>query len=229
MAEMVLVRHGQASFDSNNYDQLSELGFHQAQKLGEHFARLGKSFDRVVVGTMQRHLETAQGILCGMGLAADHLPFEQHGGLNEYDFKVLIRLLSESHPELLSQRSDAKHAYYDNIRQALELWMNAEIAATPDSGHESWAAFTTRVNQAFENIHTHAAKKTLVVSSGGPISVVIGEVLQLGTEQIRSITVHIKNTAYQSILYDRSRFTLDSFNNVGHLEATGNQDMISFL
>lgn len=226
---MVFVRHGQASFDNDNYDQLSELGHRQACYLGEHFARLGKSFDRLVVGSMRRHQETATGILLGMGLAADHLPMEQYAGLDEYDFKVLIRLLAQVRPELLSQLPDAKRAYYYNIRQALQLWMNGEIAATPESEHETWLAFTTRVTRCFENIYAHPAKNTLVISSGGPISVVLGDVLQLAAEQIRSITLQIKNSAYQSILYDRKRFTLDCFNNVGHLEGTGKQDSITFL
>ena len=44
MAQIYLVRHGQASFGSSNYDQLSELGFEQARLLGRHGGRANLTF-----------------------------------------------------------------------------------------------------------------------------------------------------------------------------------------
>ena len=37
MSELHLVRHAQASFGSDNYDQLSDLGHRQSRLLGGHF------------------------------------------------------------------------------------------------------------------------------------------------------------------------------------------------
>ncbi|HEX5612745.1 MAG TPA: phosphoglycerate mutase family protein, partial [Burkholderiales bacterium] len=48
MAELYLVRHAQASFGTEDYDRLSELGRRQARWLGEYFAERGMRFDRVV-------------------------------------------------------------------------------------------------------------------------------------------------------------------------------------
>jgi len=59
MAEITLLRHAQASFGADNYDQLSELGHRQAQWLGQHLRNPGKGFDRLVMGSMVRHRETA--------------------------------------------------------------------------------------------------------------------------------------------------------------------------
>ena len=59
MAELFMVRHGQASFGTGNYDQLSALGERQGVWLGEYFAERGIAFDRVVTGSMQRHRQTA--------------------------------------------------------------------------------------------------------------------------------------------------------------------------
>lgn len=47
MAELYLVRHGQASFGTENYDRLSALGEQQGVWLGEYFARQDIVFDRV--------------------------------------------------------------------------------------------------------------------------------------------------------------------------------------
>ena len=41
MGEIILVRHGQAAFASDNYDQLTDLGWQQARWLGEHLAAMG--------------------------------------------------------------------------------------------------------------------------------------------------------------------------------------------
>ena len=58
MAHIYLVRHGQASFGSDNYDQLSSLGFEQARLLGQWFAHTRQSFGQVVTGGMARHRQT---------------------------------------------------------------------------------------------------------------------------------------------------------------------------
>src|SRR5581483_4845673 len=87
MAELYLVRHGQASFGAANYDQLSERGVQQSVWLGEYFAQRRITFDRVICGTLRRHEQTVDGIRLGMG--HPNLSYEQHAGLNEYDFQGL--------------------------------------------------------------------------------------------------------------------------------------------
>ena len=47
MATIYLIRHGQASFGSANYDQLSELGGRQADATGEYLARIAASIGLV--------------------------------------------------------------------------------------------------------------------------------------------------------------------------------------
>jgi len=60
MGRLFLVRHGQASFLSRNYDQLSSLGETQARHLGSYWAKRGMIFDRVGTGPSQRHRQSAQ-------------------------------------------------------------------------------------------------------------------------------------------------------------------------
>ena len=58
MAELIVVRHGQAAFGQENYDQLSDVGFEQARLAGGCFARHGVGagpFDIRHVGTATRH------------------------------------------------------------------------------------------------------------------------------------------------------------------------------
>ena len=65
MGTLYLVRHGQASFGADDYDQLSALGQAQARRLGEYWREsLGPElrFDAVLTGTLRRQLQTWQGI-----------------------------------------------------------------------------------------------------------------------------------------------------------------------
>ena len=88
MAELLLVRHAQASFGEDDYDRLSELGWRQSRWLGEYFAERRVKFDRVLRGSLRRHAETLAGIAQGMGIT---LEATQDPGLNEYDSQVLLR------------------------------------------------------------------------------------------------------------------------------------------
>ena len=60
MSELILIRHAQASFGHENYDNLSALGHDQAALLGSLFERLKITPDRVVIGTQKRHLQTLE-------------------------------------------------------------------------------------------------------------------------------------------------------------------------
>ena len=47
MSRLYLIRHGQASFLSDNYDQLSDMGKNQALELGDNFSSKDIIFDTV--------------------------------------------------------------------------------------------------------------------------------------------------------------------------------------
>ena len=87
MGTLYLVRHGQASFGEDDYDQLSELGRKQSVRLGEYFAQKGVAFDALIAGTLNRHKQTLEGILQGMNRQGEHLAWD---GLNEYDAQAVI-------------------------------------------------------------------------------------------------------------------------------------------
>ena len=73
MSVIYLIRHGQASFGTDNYDQLSAVGREQSTLLGNYFAALGEPIDRIYTGTLSRQRETAQLIAAALGPAAPPL------------------------------------------------------------------------------------------------------------------------------------------------------------
>ena len=66
MGTVHLVRHGQASFGADDYDQLSALGVRQCVRLGEYFRQRGRRFDAVLTGTLKRHAQSLAGIAQGL-------------------------------------------------------------------------------------------------------------------------------------------------------------------
>ena len=68
MGVIYLIRHGQASFASSNYDKLSSIGMEQGRILGLALKARGVKPDVLVCGGMQRHRETAEQCLQGLGV-----------------------------------------------------------------------------------------------------------------------------------------------------------------
>ena len=82
MGELLVIRHGQASFGADNYDKLSAAGHAQSAAVGKALRDAGWIPDRTITGTLIRQKET----LASMGFEAG----TEHSGLNEYDFKDLL-------------------------------------------------------------------------------------------------------------------------------------------
>ena len=80
MGTLYLIRHGQASFGADDYDQLSELGMRQAVRLGEWFHGKGVQFSAVMTGSLKRHVQTLEGIAKGMQW--DGVPLSWPGLMN---------------------------------------------------------------------------------------------------------------------------------------------------
>ena len=105
MSTLTLIRHGQASFFSDDYDKLSELGEEQSRVLGRHWIELGTGFDEVYVGTLKRQTRTA--VCAGEPFTEAGLEYPEiqtMEALNEYPsdqvMGVLLPELCEKHPEI---------------------------------------------------------------------------------------------------------------------------------
>ncbi len=213
MGTLYLVRHGQASFGADDYDQLSPLGRQQAVRLGEYWRGSGQRFDAVLTGTLRRHTQTLEGIAEGLpGLPAPTaLP-----SLNEYDSLALIRAV---HTEPL-QKPDTPELYRQHFRllcDALAQWMAGVISP---QGMPSWEDFASGVRAALEQVRRdHAGQNVLLVSSGGPISAAVGEVLGTAPEVTIALNMRIRNSAVTEFSVSPKRLMLQTFNTLPHLNA----------
>ena len=227
MSTIVFVRHGQASLFSDDYDQLSELGQQQSRELGRYLSRKDVIFDELYVGPRKRHRDTAALAheLCGNLTVAEEIPeFDEH----HVDQLVSNHLdeLGKEFPYLNDLRDTFHSAETPIVRQRAfarlfesvsVLWVND---ACPLFGIESWSAFKERVNTGIERItnRSGSSRAVLVATSAGTIIAAMHKALQCPDEVALGLGWRVWNCSLTAFAFTDSRFTLDRFNTMSHLE-----------
>ncbi len=221
MGTLYLVRHGQASFGADDYDQLSARGREQAVRLGQFWRARGLAFDAVITGTLRRHTQTLEGIAEGLQVTPEVL---QMPGLNEYDSHALITAI---HPQPLP-RPDTPELYRHHFRllcDALAQWMAGVISP---QGMPTWNEFSAGVRAALDHVRQHhTGQNVLLVSSGGPISTAVGEVLGTAPEVTIALNMRIRNSAVTEFSVSPKRLMLQTFNTLPHLNEAPHLDWIT--
>jgi broad specificity phosphatase PhoE len=230
MSTLYLVRHGQASFGTDNYDQLSPVGRQQAELLGRFFAESGEKIDRIYSGTLQRQRETAQLIAETIGHAE---PIVVDGAFDEYDGDVILRQFAASlSPEELQQadwpalKSD-RRKFQLFLERAARAWVEARIEA---EDMLPWHGFHGRIKAGLEAImRSEGRSKTLVLStSGGVIGTTVAHVLGLSNHMGVELNWAVHNASITRLIYNAQKVTLSMFNALPHLERDGLRHLITY-
>ncbi|NBX56382.1 MAG: histidine phosphatase family protein [Betaproteobacteria bacterium] len=222
MGTLYLVRHGQASFGADDYDQLSPLGLQQCQRLGAYFSERGLQFEAVWMGSLKRHRQSWEGIHHGLGEPA--LSPLVWPGLNEYDSQAVIHCV---HPEPLA-KPDTPERYkhhFGLLRQGLYAWMSGQ---TQPQGMPSFKDFVQGIQDALAHVRSQHSGKVLMVSSGGPISIAIGRLLGAPPESMVELNMRIRNTSVSELVFTPKRYSLLSFNTINHLDAPLFRDWVTY-
>jgi len=229
MSELYLVRHAQASFGADNYDQLSDHGHQQSRWLGDYMGMRGLKFDTLLVGDMVRHHETMNGICAGMDIDGSGrlvLP-----GLNEYNFVAMIDSYKTTNGDDPMFQSIADHPkdnryHFRLLRKVLSLWTQDKIENLP----ESWGDFKARVLDAQQQIKAMAnsGNSVLAIGSGGSISAFVGLVLGIPDENIFDLNLQYKNTAISHFFFNKKKMNLTGFNSIPHLDTNDMKHHITY-
>lgn len=221
MGTLYLVRHAQASFGADDYDQLSSLGERQSLQLGRYFAAKGLNFDAVHTGTLRRHTQTLAGINAGL---PSPLIATQWPGLNEYDPEAVIAAV---HPDL-PDKTAGREGYLQHfklLRTGLMQWM---LGNTQPQGMPSWTEFSQNLLAALDRVRDSGHERVLMVTSGGPIACALGQVLATPPEATVELNMRLRNTSVTELSFSAKRFSLQTYNTLNHLDSAEFSDWVTY-
>ena len=200
MGQIVLVRHGQASYGAEDYDVLSALGRRQSAATGVALADLRP--DAVLHGAMQRQHRTAEVMAAAAGWSA--VPALDQDW-DEMDHLAVL---------------DAQPRHFDGEpdERQFQVWFERATARWLSGEHdgdyrESWSVFRDRVLGALARVGDGT---TVVVTSGGPVAVVVSALLESPAAYPRLAPVTVNAALTRIVIGSRGR-TLVSFNEHAHL------------
>ena len=206
-----LVRHGQASFGTDDYDRLSDLGRVQATLAGRELARRGIVDPVIISGTLERQRDTAALVAAEVGAAkpvmsTDHID----GRLDEFDGHALI----EAHlgqPGITDGMSSLD--FQVHLDEAMLAWMHERP--------ESWNAFAGGALEAVRALaervpHGHVG---VACTSAGVTGAIVSQVLHAGPETAVALNRVSINASITTLLVGSRGTSLLTFNDHAHLAA----------
>jgi broad specificity phosphatase PhoE len=222
-----LIRHGQASFGAADYDHLSAMGKAQAEHLGRWFAHTGKRPDLIAVGTLRRHVHTADLCLQAAGIDAPRLQLPE---LDEVDHVEILRryrpdLVSfEALREEMGRQPDPQRAFQEMFVAAIDRWTDG---AQDGDYAVSWPVFRARVLQALKVLAEYRAQSIWAFTSGGPIAVIANALLRAPPGDTFALSWPLVNTSLTRIAAAGDGPRLVSYNAWPHLEAPEHKHLVT--
>lgn len=206
MPTIYLLRHGQASFGTDDYDVLSDLGVHQARVAGAELDRRALRAPLVVSGTLQRQRDTAE-------LAAAQFGRELYASdprWNEFDAHALV----EAHLDRPGATAGMTSAEFQEILDVAKRdWM-----AVPGEG---WHAFADGAHAALTELAAAVPRGSdaVVATSAGVIAAVVTRVLDAPATTAIALNRVMVNASLTVVTASPRRLSLLVFNDHAHLLA----------
>lgn len=233
MTRIVLIRHGQASFGSDDYDRLSPLGEEQSRRVGEHLKALPHEPAAAYSGTLRRQQQT-------MNLATEQysngaLARHTSDNFNEYQagplFDAYLDQVIDETPALAAAR-DALHTDRRLFQQAFEsvmqYWLEGREGVVPVP--ESWEHFQGRITAGLQRmVDEHDKNDTIhLYTSGGVIAVGVALALELSPLHTVMLNWRVYNASLTELSYGRRGWALMGFNAVDHFALTEPARLLTF-
>jgi broad specificity phosphatase PhoE len=189
VADLLLIRHGQARYGEADYDRLSDRGHEQARRLGPELARRAPAI--VFTGPLRRQIETYVSARAGASEAGLELPEPTIvPELAEYPAFELIRELM---PRLVAEESR-----FAELRTA--------DARTREAAFEMliyrWGSGEWNAN-GLERVMAAAAGGQLVaaVTSAGPIGVAMGLAIGAVPDRMIRLSRVVQNASISQLRF----------------------------
>ncbi len=230
MSSIYLIRHGQASFGSDNYDRLSPLGRRQAEVLGEYLADQGIIFDVVISGDLERQRDTA---VLAAGRAPELIDPRFNEVDNEGQFDAYVPQLIDQFPELeqlIERATTDSRSYQLVLRRVFHHWVTTEDEL---QGVESWASYSGRARAGLEEVMaTYGRGVSLgLFTSGGTIATLVHQVLGLPGTGCYQFFEPMINCSITHLVYNGDQVSLQYYNDHSFFKVLGQQlgeDLVSY-
>ena len=204
MPVMHVLGHGQASFGSETYDVLSDIGRAQATVVGAELARRAPRAPLLVCGTLRRQRDTLE-LLARAGEFEGELVSDARW--DEYDHLALLHRCGTPPQGVASSRE---------VQRALD---EALLAWIEDEQDDGWREFSAGAREALNRV-VHAlgaGQDAIVVTSGGVLAALCGQLLSLPASAVVAVNRVMLNAAITTLLVGGSGVSLLSLNDHAHL------------
>jgi broad specificity phosphatase PhoE len=242
MTRIHLIRHGKASPENANYDELHPRGQQQSVLLGEHLAARAAHFDAWYSGPLTRQRDTLTHILAGAGEHGRAWPSaKEHVGLAEAPVETIMRhdLMLRAQVdavvgELIGRLSAAEDATQRTraiealVEHMVVLWVRGEITR---DGLESFVDFGRRVHDALQTIATESvgARDVAIVTSNNVIGWAIAHLdpasAANATTEHGGMLRRFWNSSITEVVFADGVFRVQSVNQVPHLP----EDLLTYI
>ena len=215
-----------SNFGEADYDQLSTLGYRQADVVGEYLRDQGIRLDAAYSGDLKRQQETARRALACQPQPVPHTVDPRFNEVrNDEHLEYLLPRVLDSHPEikaLVDKGLRESKDYQKVIDAVFNYWVSP---ACNDDRVQSWADYSGGVRDAMaEVVQTEGSGRTVAIfTSGGTIATIVAQVLGLTGEQTYPFYEPIFNCSITQLFYSGSRVSLSYFNDRSFLQVLGRQ------
>jgi len=216
MTTIYLIRHGQASVGTDNYDVLSSTGEAQADVLGKHLAKTHINFDAIYSGALKRQIDTATIATADTGTPLQIKPeFDEYR--HKQIFNKFLPVLAQTDTEIHDALSNGANGVMTQsvFCKLMMAWVDDN---TDSTDIESWQQFNDRIASGLNHIiETHPAQTVAVFTSGGVITSIFRNMFALPPERTFEMNWNINNAGITSVKHRDDKLTLREYNNISHL------------
>jgi broad specificity phosphatase PhoE len=150
---------------------------------------------------------------------------QSHAGLNEYHGERIWAAHTGGADPVARQKTDYR-GYWQTFREGMLAWSQDRLTDVP----ESWADFAVRIHAGLAQATAGLGRDdtALVVSSGGAIGRLLGDITGAPAAVAIEFNLQFRNTGFCELIAHGDRLRLTSFNNIPHLERADRRGAITF-
>jgi broad specificity phosphatase PhoE len=228
MSVLLLVRHGQASFLSDDYDRLSLTGETQSRLLGQEWIRREEQLDEVYVGPRRRQQDTADAV--GLEFRSRRRSWPEPVVMPELDEYDLGGVITQLAPALAKQDAQFRELFASSEQESTDrparfqrmfevLMTHWQAVSDPGDGVEPWPIFRERVRSCLASIRKRPGRgrRVATFTSGGFIGTAVALALGAPDRTALELNWRLRNASVTRLLFTADRMTLDEFNSITHL------------